>query len=252
MVKGIHSYASYRGLHQLRLVWHLLQYAGFRALREYARETVESTRAAEEMVFRVTGRRIENVKALEIGPGQLPRQSAYFSCKNEVIGIDLDVIAQSFDVKGYWRMWRQNGSIRVAKTLGRKALGYDRAFRRGLKEELALKKLPKTPILHMDASQINFPNASFDFVYSFDVFYSIPEPQRALKEVARVLKPGGCAYISLRLFTSENGSMDIRVTSGNRSNIPYWSHLRPQYQQLIVPSSYANGLSSADWTRLLD
>jgi hypothetical protein len=46
----------------------------------------------------------------------------YFSCKNEMIGVDFDVIAQRFDVKGYWRVWWQNGSIRV-KGLGAQSFG---------------------------------------------------------------------------------------------------------------------------------
>jgi hypothetical protein len=39
-----------------------------------------------------------------------------------MIGVDFDVIAQGFEVKGYWRMWWQYGSIRV-KSLGAQSSG---------------------------------------------------------------------------------------------------------------------------------
>jgi SAM-dependent methyltransferase len=42
-----------------------------------------------------------------------------------------------------------------------------------------------------DAQQLPFAASSFDAVVTTLVFCSIPNPQRALSEVARVLKPGG-------------------------------------------------------------
>jgi ubiquinone/menaquinone biosynthesis C-methylase UbiE len=42
-----------------------------------------------------------------------------------------------------------------------------------------------------DAYALNFPNASIDFVYGRLLFQHLAEPMKALKEIARVLKPGG-------------------------------------------------------------
>jgi SAM-dependent methyltransferase len=46
-------------------------------------------------------------------------------------------------------------------------------------------------LLMMDAKDLKFPSGSFDMVFSFHTLEHIPEPQRALKEMSRVLRPGG-------------------------------------------------------------
>ncbi len=45
-----------------------------------------------------------------------------------------------------------------------------------------------------DAEAIDAPNASFDAVVDYGVIHHIPHWQQALKEIARVLKPGGTFY----------------------------------------------------------
>jgi ubiquinone/menaquinone biosynthesis C-methylase UbiE len=46
----------------------------------------------------------------------------------------------------------------------------------------------------MDAQKLDFADASFDLVYSFHALEHIPQPRRALAEMARVLRPG-CSYL---------------------------------------------------------
>jgi ubiquinone/menaquinone biosynthesis C-methylase UbiE len=48
-----------------------------------------------------------------------------------------------------------------------------------------------------NAEQLPFPDASFDVVYSYGVLHHTPEPARAVREVHRVLKTGGRAYVML-------------------------------------------------------
>jgi len=47
----------------------------------------------------------------------------------------------------------------------------------------------------MDAAQLEFDDASFDFVYSYDCFEHFADPRRVLSEAARVTRPGGTIYI---------------------------------------------------------
>ncbi len=47
----------------------------------------------------------------------------------------------------------------------------------------------------MDATALEFPDAAFDLVYSFHALEHIPDDRAALREMNRVLKPGGVACI---------------------------------------------------------
>ncbi len=48
----------------------------------------------------------------------------------------------------------------------------------------------------MDARQIAFPDASFDHVAAMHVMSVVPEPERVLDEMARVVRPGGAVMIA--------------------------------------------------------
>ncbi len=45
-----------------------------------------------------------------------------------------------------------------------------------------------------DAVAISAPDATYDAVFDFGIIHHVPEWRRALTEVHRVLKPGGCFY----------------------------------------------------------
>jgi ubiquinone/menaquinone biosynthesis C-methylase UbiE len=48
-----------------------------------------------------------------------------------------------------------------------------------------------------NAEGLDFPDASFDVVYSFGVLHHTPDIERSVEEVRRVLRPGGTAYVML-------------------------------------------------------
>jgi phosphatidylethanolamine/phosphatidyl-N-methylethanolamine N-methyltransferase len=49
--------------------------------------------------------------------------------------------------------------------------------------------------LEMDALDLKFPDASFDFVTSFHVVSVVPDPVKMMREIHRVCKPGGTIVI---------------------------------------------------------
>jgi SAM-dependent methyltransferase len=49
-----------------------------------------------------------------------------------------------------------------------------------------------------DVSQLPFPSASFDRLFTINTIYFWPDPQQGFAEIRRVLKPSGLAIIALR------------------------------------------------------
>ncbi|KUH31910.1 ubiquinone biosynthesis protein [Thermococcus celericrescens] len=65
----------------------------------------------------------------------------------------------------------------------------------------------------MDAERLEFPDESFDTVLSTFVFCTVPNPENAMKEIHRVLKPGG------RAIFLEHTKSDCRLLN--------WLFLKP-------------------------
>jgi SAM-dependent methyltransferase len=62
-----------------------------------------------------------------------------------------------------------------------------------------------------DAEQLDFPDNSFDVVYSHGVLHHTPDTAVAIKEVHRVLKPGGRAVVMLYHRDSYNYRVNISM-----------------------------------------
>lgn len=62
-----------------------------------------------------------------------------------------------------------------------------------------------------DAENLDFADASFDIVYSHGVLHHTPDTARAVREIYRVLKPGGRAIVMLYHRDSYNYRVGIRV-----------------------------------------
>lgn len=62
-----------------------------------------------------------------------------------------------------------------------------------------------------DAERLDFPGHSFDLVYSHGVLHHTPNIEAAVREIHRVLKPGGRAIVMLYHRGSYNYRIGIRV-----------------------------------------
>src|SRR3989442_1852969 len=61
-----------------------------------------------------------------------------------------------------------------------------------------------------DAENLDFKDASFDLVYSHGVLHHTPDTARAVREIHRVLRPGGRAVVMLYHRNSYNYRVNIR------------------------------------------
>lgn len=110
-----------------------------------------------------------------------------------------------------------------------------------------------------DAERLDFPDNSFDLVYSHGVLHHTPDTQAAVREVHRVLRPGGRAVVMLYHRDSYNYRVNISVLRRAGVHLLRWNagiklvhtltgeteeSLREHAQQLHADSQY---LSSTEF-----
>jgi phosphatidylethanolamine/phosphatidyl-N-methylethanolamine N-methyltransferase len=73
------------------------------------------------------------------------------------------------------------------------------------RERVASEALGNVTGLHeMDASELKFPTASFDTVAAMYVMTVVPDPEKVMRELSRVCRPGG-EVIIVNHFSAEEG-----------------------------------------------
>lgn len=241
------SYANFglsRSLRQIKHAFHNRQ-----QIDESMTALLELVKESEQRMQRQLGKKVEQLRILEIGPGQGLERARYFGRKNTVMGMDLDVIPVGFDPRSYLRMWQENGAGRVVKSVGRQML-IGQANAQAWASLLGVETFKNPTIIHGNICEEPPSIGQFDVIMSWSVFEHLPKPEQALQNVINLLKPGGVFYLSLHLYTSNNGHHDIRAFTGNEDQLPLWAHLRPSTQAAIAPSSYLNQWRLAQWREL--
>ena len=112
--------------------------------------------------------------------------------------------------------------------------------------EKARKRVQRHGLSHVDAIEVmdvedlHFPDESFDVVIAQYVVTAVPDPEKALDEFARVLKPGGEIIIATRVSALdglrdriEKGLMPLTSRLGWRTEFPWsryeaWAATRPE------------------------
>lgn len=241
------SYATFgagRSWRQLRHTWRARS-----TIEVIQREYLVHVRTAEERISRAIGRPLQGLEVLEVGPGQGRERAFYFGSSNEVTTIDLDLIPRANRPAAYWRIAQANGVGRAVKTLGRHVV-IGRRSRTSWAKVIGVPRLREPHMLRGDICQ-TVPGAHpFDVVTSWSVFEHLDDPAAALRNVIAALRPGGVLYISIHLYTSNNGHHDIRSFTGDGDAVPLWAHLRPATRGLVHPSAFLNEWRLAQWRSL--
>lgn len=252
MTSPLKSYSSQTTLTGLIREAHYLFSSHLRGAEGRVASVVRTLEELEELLRSRFGVIVRGLDVLDIGPGQFLLQMIYFARNNRVVGIDLDVIARGLHPFAYLEMFRVNGTRRTVKTIVRKMIGIDRHLRKEMKRRLNLNVLPKLDVRQMDACRMSFPDKSFDLVHSRSVFHHLPDPDAAISNVGRILRPSGIAYLTFQLFTSENGSLDPRIFTQKRAEVGLWPHLRLSSGTQIFPNAFVNKIRLAEWQKLFD
>jgi len=228
-------------------------FLGYRKGRAgFVKHAIELMNGVFEEVSGVLGKPVKGLDILDVGSGQQSIQLAIMSEDNRAIGIDQESSGEGLSLKRLFEMARNDGVMRAVKTVGRKALGFDRESREEYAKQSGRGHWPKLTIMKMNAEQMSFPDNSFDVIFSHAVFEHVSNPAGVLKEVARVLRPGGVFYCMYHLYTSDSGCHDVRIFVDRRENLPYWSHLRDSQRSKVVENTYLNKLSLEEWRRIFE
>lgn len=140
-------------------------------------ELVEEHRYKKEWHIPAAARfaQSKNLSVLEIGCGLGTDGAQFATAGADYTGIDLTQAAVDL-AKRRFELFQLPGTFRVA-----------------------------------DAERLDFPNNSFDIVYSHGVIHHTPDTAAAVREIHRVLRPGGHAMVMLYHRNSYNYRVNISV-----------------------------------------
>ncbi|MGZ8941328.1 MAG: class I SAM-dependent methyltransferase [Methylobacter sp.] len=209
------------------------------------------TSLANTQIYECYGINWRNGHLLEVGCGQKLAYTLPFAQQNKVTGIDTEPPFHSPYVRSFIDLLRFSGFYRTLKTSANAILGTRRSFKRALSEITGFHDPYNLELVRMNTLQLNFPDNYFDGVFSFSVFEHISEPEKALQEVKRVLKPKGVFYLDIHLYTSIYGDHDPRSNS-EKTVVPPWKHIRPSCASLRHESCYLNKVRLAEWRHMLE
>ena len=122
---------------------------------------------------------------------------------------------------------------------------------RSTTERMKIFGLDRAKIIQMNAEQLEFDDSSFDFVWSWGVIHHSADPRSILKEVQRVLKPGGTfkAMVYYRSFWSY---YVFGLLAGIGRGYFFKGHSLHESVQRITDGAIARYYSRAEWRKELE
>lgn len=153
-------------------------------------------------------------------------------------GLDTEVALPGRSARKYHEILQENGFERMLRTWSWDHLFASRYYRCLEREFNRILRFDKVSLERIDGECLPLDTESVDFVVSHEVFEHVPNIDAAAKEISRILKPEGYAYIYVHHFTSLSGGHHIAWKHPNTSPsklVPPWDHLR-QRRFSLIPS----------------
>ncbi len=104
---------------------------------------------------------------------------------------------------------------------------------RARKERLGLDHVRE--LRQMDARELDFPDASFDTVVAMHVISVVPEPERVMAEMVRVLRPGGQIVMSNHFARDRGFLAALERIAAPLENLLGWHSDFPKETVLDTP-----------------
>jgi len=157
---------------------------------------------------------------LELGAGNRAGLTYLFDNSNEVIGIDKYL--GRYD-EGLWKATKS--TIR--------GLLFVPLYKHFLKK-FTNECIHRRKVLQMDATNLNFTNERFDFIYSRSFLEHIRSIDKVASEIYRCLKTGGTTYHTIGLYTKLDGAHSL-----DWERYPPWHHLIGHVPRNVYINKYS-------------
>ena len=172
---------------------------------------------------------LEDAKLLDLGCGQTATQVALFAADGvDIIGIDMEVATNQMTLKRFFKILKVNGLERAIKSFLR-SFFFDKPYYKELNSLYSKNiQFDKLDIRLMNSANLTFTDNYFDFIFSTWVFEHIADVPAAIKEVNRVLKETGVAWIGIHLFPSLSGGHNLEWLNPEQTpskRVKPWDHL---------------------------
>lgn len=194
-----------------RYIWQLI--SGFRIRHE---EEIANLRHKDISQFFES---LENAIILDLANGQLQPQYSILKFEGlNVFGIDLvNSPKNGFQESGY----------KLSRFIYNKQL------------KINNNKVLGKSLVSGDVNSLPFCESSFDLVTSVAAFEHFLDVPSVIKELSRIIKPGGIAWVYIHNFTSLSGGHNVKIMEIPLKKIPNeiqpWDHLRSRKIPFIVP-----------------
>jgi len=106
----------------------------------------------------------------------------------------------------------------------------------------AVKRRGFVRVARASITEIPYASETFDLAYSFEVIDEVSDSDRAIRELYRVLKPGGCLLLRLPAFDWIRSSHDADIGTLHRYTLAEMEEKLSRAGFRIRRSTYANSL----------